>query len=343
MASDNQSRCDIVVIGGSAGCIEPLKCLVSGLPADLSAAVFVVVHLSPDFPSHLDQIVDSCGPLRAVSPTEKQPIQPGMIYVAPPDLHLLIEDGYVDVSRGPRENRHRPAIDPLFRSAAREYGARVAAVVLSGHLDDGSSGLMAVKMRGGLAIVQDTSEALYPEMPRKAKAYADANYELPVAQISELLAKTCANGTRAKVLSREEQMDKQIGSEAEKASLHTDANRDKVGNPSEFACPECHGVMWETEDGKLLRFRCRVGHSYTADALRMALSDSMEEALWAAMRALEEKASLLRKLSPRVGERVGNEYTRDAKFLDKHVETIRKMLIRNQEWEIEEHKKASGA
>jgi len=170
MAGRERGR-DLIVIGGSAGSLEPLRKLVAGLPLDLPAAILVVIHISSDFPSYLQQILRNSGSLRTIAPKEKQKLERGVIYVAPPDRHLLVEDGYVEVSRGPRENRHRPAIDPLFRSAARWHGRRVIGVVLSGQLDDGSSGLMAVKIAGGLTVVQDTSEALCPEMPSRAKLY----------------------------------------------------------------------------------------------------------------------------------------------------------------------------
>lgn len=337
-------RCDIIVIGGSAGALDPLKSLLARLPAGFPAAIFVVLHLSPEFPSYLAEMIGGFAALPAVIPTERQKIKPGTIYVAPPDHHLLIDDGRVEISRGPRENRHRPAIDPLFRSAAREYGARVAAVVLSGNLDDGSSGLMAIKMRGGLTVVQGTSEALYTEMPTRAKAYAGADYELPAAEIADLLIKACTIGMPARNgRPGEKPMDEQMEAEAGKANLKNDANQDKAGKPSEFACPECHGVMWEMEEGQLLRFRCRVGHAYTADALRMALSDSIEEALWAAIRALDEKAALLRRLGSRIGRRIGNEYVEEAQAVDKHVETIRKMLMQNPGVETEALKKAGSA
>jgi two-component system, chemotaxis family, protein-glutamate methylesterase/glutaminase len=185
MAGRERGR-DLIVIGRSAGSLEPLRKLVAALPGNLPAAILVVIHIPNDFPSYPQQILRHSGSLRTIEPKEKQRLERGTIYVAPPDRHLLVEDGYVEVSRGPRENRHRPAIDPLFRSAARWYGRRVIGVVLSGQLDDGSSGLMAVKIAGGLTVVQDTREALCPEMPLRAKQYAGAEYELPVAQIAEL-------------------------------------------------------------------------------------------------------------------------------------------------------------
>jgi two-component system chemotaxis response regulator CheB len=303
-----------------------------------------VVHIPSDFPSYLPHILNISGPLRAIEPRNQQKIERGTIYIAPPDRHLLVEDGVMDVSRGPRENRHRPAIDPLFRSAARSYGRRVIGVVLSGQLDDGASGLMAIKMRGGLTVVQDRNEALSPEMPTRAKEYADAEYELPVAQIAELLVREVGSGAREKTVSgMENEMAEKLDNEAEKAKLESQANKEKEGKPSAFACPECHGVMWEMEEGKLVRYRCRVGHSFTEQSLTVAYSESVEEALWASMRVLEEKGALLRRIGARAGERQAIAYNDEARGYDRHVETIRQLLMENQKLQEREEVRAQGA
>jgi len=323
-------RRDIVVIGGSAGSLEGLRALAALLPADLPAAIFVSVHHAPDLPSYLPAILTSCGHLPALQPKGRMPVRHGVIYVAPPDHHLLLDEGFVETSRGPRENCCRPAIDPLFRTAARAYGPRVVGVVLSGTLDDGSSGLMAVKIRGGLAVVQDASEALCPEMPQNAKEYAPADAELSIAQIAALIVRVADEGLPFLTPAAENPMPDEIDREAAKSYLETDANQEKIGKPSAYACPECHGVMWEVEEGQMLRFRCRVGHAYSAHSLRGALSNSVEEALWAAMRSLEEKASLLRRLSSRSVEKRSSQYNEEAALFDRHSETIRHILIRNE-------------
>jgi two-component system, chemotaxis family, protein-glutamate methylesterase/glutaminase len=323
---------DLVVIGGSAGSLEALKTLISKLPTDLRAAILVVIHIPNDFPSYLPQILSEWGGLRAIEPKRKRKMERGTIYVAPPDRHMLVEDGYVDISRGPRENRHRPAIDPLFRSAARWYRQRVIGVILSGQPDDGSSGLMAVQMRGGLTIVQDPAS---PSMPMNAKKAASANYELPVAEIADLIVKATterATESGGGVV----HMAGEIGEEGDKAKLESTANKEKSGKPSAFACPECHGVLWELEDGELLRFRCRVGHAYTADTLRTAMTDSTEDAIWAAKRALEEKAGRLRRIADRSGAKQAEESEKEAGGYDKHVETMRHMLMANQRLQEEE-------
>jgi two-component system, chemotaxis family, protein-glutamate methylesterase/glutaminase len=184
---DGLQERDIIVIGGSAGALDPLRMLLALLPGDLPATLFVVIHIPCDFPNLLPEILSRAGSLRAIHPRDGQRIERGMIYVAPSDHHLLVDDGIIRVVHGQRENHHRPAIDPLFRSAARVYGNRVAGVLLSGRLNDGSAGLMAVKMRGGLAVVQEPAEASYPEMPMQAIQHSGADFVLPIKRIAELL------------------------------------------------------------------------------------------------------------------------------------------------------------
>jgi two-component system, chemotaxis family, protein-glutamate methylesterase/glutaminase len=333
---------DIVVIGGSAGSLEPLQTLISRLPADLRASVLVVVHIPSEAPSYLAYILGRNSALRVKQAGGKEKLEEGVVYVAPPDRHLLIEDRHVETSRGPRENRHRPAIDPLFRSAARTYGPRAIGVILSGELDDGASGLMAVRLRGGLTIVQDRHEAASPSMPMNAKRAADAQYELPIAEIADLIVKATTDGL-TEFTEGAGNMAGGIGKEADKAKLESLANKEKVGKPSAYACPECQGVLWELEQGELLRFRCRVGHGYTADSLRTAMTDSTEDAIWASMRALEEKAGLLRRIASRSGEKLGQEYEKEASEYDKHVETMREMLMQNQKLQGEEEKERARA
>ena len=318
---------DIVVIGGSAGCLAPLKTLISGLPAGLPMAIFITVHVSSEAPGLLPAILTHAGRIPAVHPLCKQPIMKSTIYVAPPDQHLLIEDGCVLTSRGPRENLHRPAIDPLFRSAARVYGPRVIGIILSGLLNDGSSGLMAVKSRGGLAVVQDPAEAAFPEMPERAWHYAGAEYVLPVSGIERLLINSVNGHAKLSLPRRAKPADQALALETRNASLENQPVKEQLGMPSVYACPDCHGVLWEVDEEKLLRFRCRVGHSYTAEALNVALSQSMESALWTAMRALEEKADLLRRMAARADRRAATRFAEQAESYHQHAAALRNMLV----------------
>lgn len=178
---------DTIVIGASAGGVEALKHLAGALPADLPAAIFIVVHFPPDSMSMLPAILNRYGPLPAYTAQNNEPIRPGRIYVAPPDYHLLVRDGVMQVYRGPRENHTRPAIDPLFRSAAQACGRRVVGVLLSGMLNDGTAGLIEIKRQGGLAIVQDPEDALFPDMPRSAVKNVAVDYVLPLARIATVL------------------------------------------------------------------------------------------------------------------------------------------------------------
>jgi two-component system, chemotaxis family, protein-glutamate methylesterase/glutaminase len=325
------TRRSIVVIGGSEGSLVALQAIVERLPADLPASIFVTIHIASDAPNLLAEILDHAGALPARSPVGEEKIRPSVIYTAAPDFHLLIDKGRVKVSRGPRENRHRPAIDPMFRSAARAYGRDVMGVILSGQLDDGASGLMAIKMRGGLTLVQDPAQALCPQMPKSAIQYAHPHHVLPIPDIAAMLVELC--NAPADAGAEEPPMSDDIETEARKADLENDAGTDQRGKPSGFACPECHGVLWELEESELLRFRCRVGHAYTADALTVGLSETAESALWVALRTLEEKAALLRRLAPRTSKQFADRYRDQALGYDQHAETVRRILIESQELE----------
>ena len=289
---------DIVVIGASAGGVEALAALVRQLPSDLGAAVFVVLHLSPEHKSVLPRILSSAGPLAAKHARNGETILPNRIYVARPDHHLLVQNGHVRVVRGPRENGHRPAIDPLFRTAAFTFGARVIGIVLSGALDDGTAGLAAVKSQGGLAVVQDPNDALVDAMPRSALENVDVDHVLPVAELGKMLPQLVGETVEALSPARSAVLDVE-------SALQLNGSTDgalKVGHPSSLACPDCGGVLNEVHDGDLLRFRCRVGHAFAPETLYIGQRTELEGALWAALRALEEQAALSKRLAVRARE-----------------------------------------
>lgn len=281
-------------MGGSEGAIEALIEIVSHLPARFPVPIFVVIHLPTNADSYLPKILSRKGPLPAVHPRDGSEIVAGKIYIAPPDCHLTLESQTIRVKRGPRENRHRPAIDPLFRTAARSFGPDLIGVVLSGNLDDGSAGLLAVKRRGGIAIVEDPATALVAEMPRRARDYAGADYVLPAPELAGKLIELTRQGRRRKPMNAKKKMPSE--SAEIRQHEHSSNSDDGNGKPSVFACPECHGVLWEVKDGELVRYRCRVGHAYSADSLKGELDQSAERAMWAAMRALEEKAAMTHRL-----------------------------------------------
>ena len=320
---------DIIVMGASSGGIESLMAVAAGLPRDLPAAVFVVLHIPATSHSWLPQILSSAGALPAHHVADEEPIEPGHIYVAPPDHHLLLDRGYVHVLRGPKENNHRPAIDPLFRSAARAYGPRVVGVVLSGALDDGSAGLLAVKRQGGVAIVQDPKDALFPSMPENAMQIVDADFCLKKSDIAAVLARLAVEEVKVK-------MDRPVSEEIKKETeieamdMSTIENDNKPGTPSVFGCPDCGGVLWELQDGDLLRFRCRVGHAYGAEGLLSAQSEHLDAALWSAFRALQEKAALSRRLAARARDsrrqNLVEVFEKRARSAENQSRAIRKLL-----------------
>jgi two-component system chemotaxis response regulator CheB len=287
---------DIIVIGASSGGIEALIEVVSRLPEELPAAVFVVVHVPPRSISVLPEILNRAGPLTAAHAKDKEKIKPGRIYVARPDFHLLIEEGTIRLVRGPKENNTRPAIDPTFRTAARTYGPRVVGVVLSGALDDGTAGLHAVKRRGGVAVVQDPADALFPDMPGNAMSGVKVDHVLPKIEIAAVLTRLAGEPVEETGGAVTDQMKKETDIEAMNMKTPDD---DRPGEPSVYGCPECGGVLWEMQDGALLRFRCRVGHGYSAEGLLSEQSEALDGALWSAYRALEENASLARRLAER--------------------------------------------
>ncbi|HLJ26515.1 MAG TPA: chemotaxis protein CheB [Candidatus Angelobacter sp.] len=268
---------NIVVIGGSAGAIGPLQQIVKDLPPKIAAAVLVVLHVAPDYPSVLPEILNRERGPAALSATDGAEIRPSIIYVAPPDHHLIISDGAVRLTRGPLENRHRPAIDPLFRSAARAFGAGVVAVLLSGARDDGIAGLQLVTNSGGTVIVLDPKEARFPEMPINAIRYARPDYVLPAREIGSTITRLIEHPDRRKQVAMK------------------NANRKATEKPSGYVCPDCGGPLFEQNEDDPPRFRCRVGHRYSIQSLLSADGEALEEALWAAVRALEGNADLNRR------------------------------------------------
>lgn len=321
---------DIIVVGASAGGVEALGQLVRGLPSDLNAAVFVVLHVPPHGTSVLPNILRRQGPLPADHARDGEPIRPGRVYVAPPDFHMLLKNGHVRLARGPTENSHRPAIDPLFRTAARRYGRRVVGVVLSGVLDDGTAGLQSIKTQGGLAVVQDPDDALYGNMPQNALDNVAVDYALPVNEIGPLLARLATEPVPADAAAA---VTAEMEVETDMAELELDAlqNFDRPGNPSPFACPDCNGVLWELHEGDLVRYRCRVGHAWSPDSLLARQSDGLEAALWTALRALEERAALATKMADRADQRgydiVARKFREQVGEAEGHAKVIRDVLL----------------
>jgi two-component system chemotaxis response regulator CheB len=309
---------DVVVVGASAGGVETLGRLVASLPADLPAAVLVVLHVLAGGRSVLGDILARAGRLPSAAAVDGTKLETGRIYVAPPDHHLLLQDGVVRLSRGPRENGHRPSIDLLFRSAAQSYGPRVIGVVLSGLLDDGAAGLRAIKERGGAAVVQSPDDALYPAMPRNAIAATEIDAIVPLDQMAETLARLLAEPAEAV---------EAAGAAADPIEAPPALAAMLEGTLTGLTCPECGGALWETHDGPVQRFSCHVGHSYSVESMVSEQGRALESALWGALRALEERADLLRRLAQRSSGVTRRRFDHRALEADEHADRLRDTLL----------------
>jgi len=279
------TRRDIIVVGASAGGIDALRNLLAALPKDLPASVFVVLHTSEDSPGVLPEVLNRTSPLPVLYAVHNAPILPGRVYVAPSGaFHLEVDRSFVRLVPGPRENRHRPSVDALFRSAAIAFGPRVVGVILTGYLDDGSAGLGDVKRRGGIAVVQSPDDAIAPSMPRNAIENVKVDYVLPLAEIGPKLET---------LVSEETNLTQEIGERAR--LVKGEGSLEETG--STYSCPECGGVLREVREGGLTRFECRVGHIYSPDSLDKDQILAIERALCAAIRSLEEHAEFSARLA----------------------------------------------
>jgi two-component system chemotaxis response regulator CheB len=294
----------VVVIGASAGGVETLVRVVRGLPADLSATICIVLHIAPGSPSALPSILRRAGVMPCRSAIDGEELRDGEILVAPPDRHLVVSDGHVLLTLGPRENGHRPAVDALFRSAASAQDGKVVGVILSGTRDDGTAGLAMIKSCGGVAIVQDPADALYPGMPANALAHVQVDAVVPSDQIADTIVRV-VNGDMNPVGSPSGNPGP--GSNpgpADPPRPHPDgeagqpaAGHPAPGEPVTSTCPECGGVLQEYQEAGVSQWRCRVGHRYSPESLADAQGEGVEAALWAAVRALEDREALLRRMA----------------------------------------------
>lgn len=319
----------LVVVGASAGGVEPLKEIVGALPAGLPAALAVVLHV-PATGSRLPEILDRSGVLRAEHAEDGEPLLAGRIYVAPPDNHLLVRDSHCVVVRGPRENGARPAIDPLFRSAALSFGRRTVAVVLSGARDDGVAGAAAVSSRGGCVIVQDPAEADFPGMPASTIHRDHPDRVVPLEGIADAIEAAVKNLSEEGAVSENGRDEMSIETSYAQLDEKTIERSAPPGRPSAFSCPACGGVLWEVDDG-LHRFRCRVGHAYTAESVLDEESEEVDKALWAAFRALHERADLATRSARRSrrsgSSRVADRLDANAREALDQAELIRRILL----------------
>lgn len=305
---------DIVVIGASSGGVDALLRLVAGLPPDLPAAVFIVLHVEPGFASRLPELLTARGPLRARHALHGEAIMPGRIYIAPPDNHLMLRPGYLHVVRGPKENGHRPAVDALFRTAAMVYGPRVIGVVLTGYLDCGTAGMMSIRARGGLTVVQDPRDASVPDMPRSVISHVVVDHVVPLDDIPGLLSRLVGEPVAIP------------SAYVPDALLEIEGDEPGVAAP-EFVCPICQGKLTESRLDGFERFRCHVGHAFSLGSVAAEQADETERALWAAVRALEESAAVARRLAASATGHMRQKFEEKEETQSQQASMIRRILL----------------
>ncbi|MFG1934438.1 chemotaxis protein CheB [Mycobacterium sp. NPDC048908] len=313
----------VVVVGASAGGVEALTQFVSGLPADLPYALAVVLHMPPNAPSVLAKILDRSSPLHAVPASDGAALEAGVIHVGVPDRHLLVADGRSALTEGPTENGYRPAINALFRSAALSFGPHAIGVVMSGVLDDGVLGAAAVKSMGGTTIVQLPEDALYPAMPSNAIRAGVVDHQAAARDVGALLAKLADREIKERAVEPDESMELE-NRIAMGPRFSTSFDSEALGPPSGYTCPDCNGSLLAVSASN---YRCRVGHAWTADALLAARDNEVESALWIALRSLQEKVKLSRKLAENAGSgALFNKYTEAAHEAERAVQVLGKRL-----------------
>lgn len=316
----------IIVVGASAGGVEALLKLVAALPADLPAAVFIVLHIG-SHKSELPWLLGRRGGLPAKHPKNGDRIEPRQIYVAPPDHHMVIQRGRISLTKGPRENWARPAIDPLFRSAAEVYGPKVIGLILTGALNDGTAGLYYVAQAGGVTVVQDPADAINPSMPESALAHVDVDHCLPLAEIGALLTRLIDERSAAPALP--DAISKEQPQEDEEMAAEFTQNL-----PIAVTCPDCGGALRRRELGSLTQFACHIGHIYTAEVMMAAQFLTLERFLESAMRSLGERAELCRQMAeksrPDGKDTVWSPWDAAMREAHEQAEPLRDMLTR--EW-----------
>ena len=293
-----QPRRDLVVVGGSAGALPALQAILSGLDTTFSASVLVVLHGPASARHHLAAVLARDTGIAVAEARDGEPLRPGRVHVAPSDRHMLVANDHVHLRRGPTENGFRPAIDPLFRSAALTAGTRTVGLILSGTLDDGASGLRAIKEAGGVAMVQDPADAEYGEMPAAADGAATADHVLPAALIAERLRAIVGRPVPPPVEGPDALRIEVLIAGLEEATMRSEF---ELGRLSPFSCPDCNGNLWEIEEGARKRYRCHTGHAYSAAVLNEMQKSELERRLYEVLRAQRERAELLRRMAKEGG------------------------------------------
>jgi len=318
---------DIVVIGASAGGVAALRTVLGGLPKGFPATVFVVMHVAPESPDVLARLLDDVAALPVMTATDGGTFRPGEVWIAAVDRHLAVERDRMMVTRGPRENRHRPSVDVLFRSAALSHGPRAISVVLTGMLDDGAAGVWAIKRRGGVAVVQDPADAEFPSMPQSALETVEADHCVPLRDIARTLVAAVGRPVAADPGTALTRIEQELAMATQGTS--TMEQLDALGTRSSFTCPECGGALWEMNEPPP-RYRCHVGHAYGLHTLEVAQAERIEAALWASIRSLEEGQKVSERLARhargRGHHRSVQQYEERAREDRAHADTLRRML-----------------
>ncbi|MCO5948048.1 chemotaxis protein CheB [Mucilaginibacter flavidus] len=316
----------VIVVGASAGGLKALTALVQQLPEDFPAPVLIVMHISPDATGDvLLNALNKYGKLKCAHAVHGEAVKAGNVYLAPSDHHLLLEkEGLLHVTKGAQENRSRPGIDPLFRSAAVAFGNRVTGIILTGYLDDGTAGMIAIRRCGGTCIVQDPNEADYPDMPKNALNQLQMDYCVSIAEMGGILVKLVAGKPgKQKMIPKDIQRELIIAGRV----LSDLASVNALGEQVPFNCPGCGGVLWKIAKGSQLRYRCHTGHAYTAAALLAEQTKKIEETMWTALRMFEERKNLLTTLSKDQSGAQARSAAERAKLSQVHIDRIRAFLL----------------
>ena len=319
----------IIVIGTSKGGVQALTELVSLLPKDFPASIFIVQHISPEFKSHLAEILSAKGDLPAITPEDGQEIKPGIIYVARENRHLLVKRDHIILPFGPRENRMRPSIDALFRSAAAYQTSRVVAVLLTGYLDDGVSGLAAVKRCGGITIVQDPKDAEAPDLPQNAINFVEVDHVLPISEIATKLVEIVHQlAGEPHPVPEEILMDVKVSEHTVPGVLQSMAD---MGELTPYTCPDCGGAMWDVQNEPMGRLICHTGHSFTMNSFLNSQSEIIENSLWEVIRFIEERIKIVERLAEKDRQNgradSASNYFKRNEELNYHVRILRKFII----------------
>jgi two-component system chemotaxis response regulator CheB len=318
----------IVVIGASAGGTVALPDLLSQLKPQMNIAVFVVIHIAKKTVGEMFvKRVQKYTELKCKLPKHGEAVKAGVVYVAKPDHHLLLKNNKIVLGKGPMENRYRPSIDALFRSAAAQYDHKVIGIVLTGMLEDGAVGMLAIKRSGGTCIVQDPNEAQHPDMPNAVLKNLKPDYISPVSEMGDAIMKIITNPPRKSKIPHDIKKESEI---SERVQIGID-NLKQIGEHSLYSCPDCGGGLWQMKNNGETRYRCHVGHAYTEDGLISTMVLNTETALWTALRIIEERRNLLKTLADKEktkgNKRVGTRYSQRVKELELQIEHLKQVLF----------------